>query len=73
MNKELLSKELQQIDDALNAYYEKHNGDVVISVSVSAFDKQSNVIDDYLWLSGDKEVLLVNNECMIEEIKNLVG
>jgi hypothetical protein len=73
MNKELLSKELQQIDDALNAYYEKHNGDVVISVSVGGFDKQSNVIDDYLWLCGDREVLLVNNECMIQEIKNLVG
>jgi len=72
MNKKNLSKELLQIEDALNAYYAKHEGDVIISVSVWGFDQQSNAIDDYLWLAGDKEVLLVNNECMMEEILNLV-
>jgi hypothetical protein len=72
MKKESYSKELQNIEDALQAYYDKHNGDVLIHVSVCAFDSESNVIDDYLWMIGSKEMLLTSHECMLNEINDLV-
>jgi len=64
------SKELKMLEKALEAYYEKHGGNVIVNVSVCAFDENDNVIDDYLWLAGDMETLLTNNECMSDVIKN---
>lgn len=65
------TKELQDIDNALQAYYNKHKGNVVINVSVFAFDDNNDVVDDHLWLVGDKDILLTNNECMVDEIKEI--
>ena len=66
-----ISKELKAINKALNAYYKKHEGNVVISVSISAFDKECEVIDDQIWLMGDKEILLIDNDCIRNEIKDM--
>tara|TARA_R110000822_G_scaffold174091_1_gene313724 strand:+ start:616 stop:843 length:228 start_codon:yes stop_codon:yes gene_type:complete len=66
-----ISKELKAINKALNDYYNKHEGNVVISVSVSAFDKECEVIDDQIWLMGDTEILLIDNESVRNEIKDI--
>lgn len=63
------TKELQDIENALEAYYNKHNGNVVMNVSIFAFDDNNDILDNYLWLVGDKDILLVNNDCMIDEIE----
>ena len=60
------SKEIKKLENAIQAYINKHKGNCVVSVSVSAFDKDSDVIDDQLWLFGNKETLKVDNECMLE-------
>ena len=69
MNKKNITKEFLQIEDALNAYYAKYNGNIIINVSVCAFDKQGEVINDNVWLWGVKENLLMNNEDMLEKIQ----
>ena len=65
------SKEIKKLEKAIQAYINKHKGNCVVSVSVSAFDKDSDVIDDQLWLFGNKETLKVDNECMLEEIEKI--
>ena len=73
MEKKQKSKELQAIEAALSAYIKKHGGDCVINVSVHAFDKDSEVVDDQLWLYGDKDLLLIDNEEMKKEIENHIA
>jgi hypothetical protein len=67
------SKEVQAIEDSLNAYIEKHNGECVINVCICAFDSESDVIDDQIWLHGESGLLLINNEGMERKIKNRIA
>lgn len=65
------SKELKAIEDALYAYYEKHNWDVGIVASVVAFDDEGDVIDDMIWTAGPypgvhKEQLDALSEHLVE-------
>jgi ubiquinone biosynthesis protein UbiJ len=65
------SKEIKQIQKAVAAYIAKHEGNCIINFSMAAFNEENDVIEDQLWLFGDKETLKTNNECMLEEIENL--
>lgn len=68
-----VSKEIKAIEKALKAFYDKHGGNVMINTSVIAFNDEYDVVEDRLWLIGDKETLLVNNECMVKEIEETFG
>ena len=65
------SKELKAIEKALLSYYKKHNGDVIINVTLCAFDSVNNVIDDQMWITGHRDTLLVSNELNRKEIKKM--
>lgn len=67
------SKEIQAIEAALMAYITKHGGDCTINVSIHAFDEEGDVVDDQLWLYGDKDLLLIDNEEMKKEIENNIA
>ncbi len=69
MKKEKISKEVMEVLNALNNYIDKHQGNCVVNLSIAAFDEESNVIDDRLLLYGDKDILLIGNESMLDEIK----
>jgi hypothetical protein len=56
------SKELQDINKALVAYYEKHGGNCVINCSVFAFDEDDVVIDDMMWIVGYAPCVKVDHE-----------
>lgn len=65
-----MTKEIQAIDDALRAYYEKHNGNVVINASILAFNKDNEVIDGHerLWQIGEHLTQLTNVNVMMEDV-----
>lgn len=69
MKKEKISKEVNEVLKALNNYIDKHQGNCMVSLSICAFDNDSNVIDDRILLYGVKDVLLVDIKHMLKEIK----
>ena len=69
MKKEKISKEVMAVLEALNNYIDKHKGNCAVNLSIAAFDEESNVIDDRLLLYGDKDILLISNESIFNEIK----
>ena len=69
MKKEKISKEVMAVLEALNNYIDKHKGNCSVNLSIAAFDDECNVIDDRLLLYGDKDILLIGNESMLNEIK----
>lgn len=66
------SKELQDIELALQQYSDKHGGNVVITVNVCAFDENDDVIDDHLWFQGSDECMKVAVESMMDEINTRI-
>jgi hypothetical protein len=69
MKNEKISKEVMAVMKALSKYVDKHKGNCAINVSIAAFDDESNVIDDRLLLYGEKDILLIASESMLNEIK----
>lgn len=69
--KDKQTKEIKRIEKAVNDYIIKHGGNCIVNFSISAFNEDGNVIEDQLWLFGDKETLMIDNECMLEEILKL--
>jgi hypothetical protein len=69
MKKEKISKEVMAVIKALNNYVDKHKGNCVLNISIAAFDDENNVIDDRLLLYGHKDILLIANESMLNDIK----
>jgi len=55
--KEKISKEMQELINAIDKWVKKHNENVSFIGSFVAFDKDSEVIDDRLFCYGGKEVL----------------
>ena len=67
-----MTKEIKDINDALKAYYEKHDGKVVINASVFAFDDNGKLIDDdHIWNSGLHLDQKNNIEIMMDEFTKL--
>jgi len=67
-----ISKEMWDIINALDRYSKKHNDDVIVSVSLCAFEgKDCKVVDDRLIIYGDKKTLLVDNAETRKEIKKM--
>jgi hypothetical protein len=76
--KDKQTKEIKRIEKAVNDYIIKHGGNCIVNFSIAAFNEDGDVIEDQLWLFGEKETLMIDNECMLEEIlkldeKDLVG
>lgn len=69
--KDKKTNEIKRIEKAVQDYINKHNGNCVVNFSISAFNEDGDVIEDQLWLFGEKDILLVDNECMLEEILKL--
>jgi hypothetical protein len=69
--KDKQSKEIKRIEKALNDYIIKHGSNCIINFSISAFNEDGDVIDDQLWLFGDKDILKIDNECMGKAIEEL--
>jgi len=65
------SKEIKRIEKAVSDYISKHGGNCIVNFSISAFNEDGDVIDDQLWLFGDKDILLVDNECMGKAIEEM--
>jgi len=65
------SKEIKRIEKAVDAYISKHGGNCIVNFSISAFNEEGDCIDDQLWLWGDKEILMIDNECMGKAIEEL--
>jgi hypothetical protein len=65
------SKEIKRIEKAVNDYIVKHGGNCIVNFSISAFNEEGDVIDDQLWLWGDKEILMIDNECMSKAIEEM--
>jgi len=65
------SKEIKRIEKAVNDYIVKHGGNCIVNFSISAFNEDGDVIDDQLWLWGDKEILMIDNECMSKAIEEM--
>ena len=65
-----MTKEIKAINDALEAYYDKYDGNVVINTSVFALDENGDCIDDdHMWGGGCQWKQLTNLEIMMEEWK----
>lgn len=65
-----MTKEIKAINDALKAYYDKYDGNVVINASVFALDENGDSInDDHIWNGGSQWKQLTNLEIMMEEWK----
>tara|TARA_R110000744_G_scaffold94444_1_gene182341 strand:- start:1008 stop:1241 length:234 start_codon:yes stop_codon:yes gene_type:complete len=64
-----MTKEIKAINDALNAYYEKYNGNCVINASVFAFDNngEATMDDDHIWGAGNPWKQECNLDIMMEE------
>jgi hypothetical protein len=69
--KDKQSKEIKRIENAVNDYIVKHGGNCIVNFSISAFNEEGDVIDDQLWLWGDKEILMIDNECMSKAIEEM--
>ena len=57
MTEHKFSKEIVAIQEAVEKYIEKHEGNVFVSINIGAFDEESFVIDDFISSYGIKEVL----------------
>ena len=69
-----MSKELEDIINAIDKYFKKHDGDVAFHVGLVAFEgKDFKVVDDALFAYGGKKGLLISLEGMIKEIKKEKG
>lgn len=66
---EKMSKEVEDIANALREYQQKHNNKVCISVDVCAFDEKEEIIDDAIFMSGVKDILIISLEERLKELK----
>jgi hypothetical protein len=66
--KEKISKEMQDIINAIKKLFEKHNGNVSFVGSFVAFDKNGKFKEDRLFIYGGKEVLKEQIYALAEEI-----
>lgn len=64
-----MTKELKNIEKALNEYIKKHNSNVLINLSIYAFNKKGIVIDDMVFQYGADEVLKLDLELTLKELK----
>ena len=64
------SKEIQAIQQALRAWYEKYRGEVVMNVSVMAFDEDGDAVeeDSHMWFAGVKQAQLSNCHEMMKDV-----
>lgn len=64
------SKEIQAIQQALKAWHDKYDGEVVMNVSIMAFDEDGEPVDEdsHLWYAGVKQAQLMNCERMMDDI-----
>ena len=69
-----MTKEIKAIHDALNAYYEKYDGNCVINASVFAFDNngKATLDADHIWSAGNPWKQESNLEIMLDEYKKLI-
>lgn len=63
------SKELKGIQDAIDKYVKKHDGNVAFHGCFMAFDKDSEVVDDMVFCFGPKEIIKISTEEMEKELK----
>lgn len=56
------SQELENLKKAIQDYIEKHQFACNVIVSVCAFDENDDVVDDWITLCGDDEVMSINYE-----------
>ena len=68
MSKEM-SKEVENIANALREYQQKHSDKVCISVDICAFDEKEKIIDDAIFMSGVKDILIISLEERLKELK----
>ncbi|MCK5624969.1 hypothetical protein KAI04_03955 [Candidatus Pacearchaeota archaeon] len=64
------SKELKAIQNAIQKYIDKHEGDVQFVGSFMAFEgENSNVVDDLVMAYGFKDILLLDLKEILKNIK----
>ena len=56
------TRELKKLKKAIQDYIEKHDFACNVIVSVCAFNKNDDVVDDWITLCGDDEVMSINYE-----------
>ena len=65
-----MSKELENILNAINKYIEKHDRNVLLTFSIMAFEGEDfKVIDDSIGCYGDKKSLLIDLEEITKAVK----
>jgi hypothetical protein len=64
------SKEIKGIQDAIDKYVKKHDGNVAFHGCFMAFDKKTkDVIDDIYFCFGPKDVVKISVKAMEKELK----
>lgn len=71
VKEEPASKEVEAIFKALHAYEKKHNGDIIAVLSVVAFDKENEIVDDRIGLYGPKGGLYATLDALKDEIDRM--
>ena len=56
------TREIKKLKKAIQDYIEKHDFACNVIVSVCAFNKNDDVVDDWITLCGDDEVMSINYE-----------
>lgn len=56
------TKALKNLQKAIAAYYDAHEGNCVINCSVFAFDEENEVIDDRYWIVGFAPCVKIDHE-----------
>jgi hypothetical protein len=56
------SKALKNLQKAIAAYYDEHDGNCVINCSVFAFDEDTQVVDDRMWIVGYAPCVKIDHE-----------
>jgi hypothetical protein len=63
------TKEMKKIEKAVADFIKKHDGNCIVNFTMCAFNEDGDVYEDQMWLHGLREVLLISNEGMKEEIE----
>jgi hypothetical protein len=71
---ERMSKELKGIQNAIEKYVDKHNGDVIFHGSFMAFKgKDAEIVDDMIFCFGPKEPIKISLDEMKKALKEEKG
>jgi len=68
---EELSKELKEIESAINTFIDKHQGQVMINASFIAFDDEGEVVDDAEFMTGQKKCLIIDTEERLKDLNKI--